>query len=441
MRHSGPIPGAAKPGSSALALGLLLALLWGCAATPELRPADGAREADALRSAGLLRASGADRDPLPARVEEQALLRRHFDAVLARLEADTPRSLDLAVARAAAALGIGSPFELAALRVRLEAARERNLAVLRGYRDAARFPRNDVVSDRAVPIFVDARDTACAVGFLMRASGWEAEVAAIARDDLHVFVDDVSAGPLLAWVATSGLTREEAALIQPTYAPPPAEATVAGLIAEDGTLERYGVRYSNFAFEALLHEPGGVSEAPLDLVDPASFGVSTLRYNSPRLFFGASVLDGVGGLATLEPPFGEDGSTLRITVAFDAAPLDPRFAINRLTLQTFDYYIYGGNFAAPGDLAIATQVFGGNGALLASHLAVEESSSFLYDYANLALAQQASLRVVTETTLSGPGEFTYWINRFGLVATPEPGTGVLLAWGLALLGARRRRRS
>jgi hypothetical protein len=57
------------------------------------------------------------------------------------------------------------------------------------------------------------------------------------------------------------------------------------------------------------------------------------------------------------------------------------------------------------------------------------------------LARQASLRIVTETTLSGPAEFTYWINRFGLVAAPEPGTGILLAWGLALLGARRRRRS
>jgi len=419
----------------------LLAALSGCAAIPELAPPDATPEADPrLRSAGLLRASGADAVPLPPGADEQALLRRHFDAVLARLESDGPRSLDLAVARGAEAAGAATPAELRELRARLAAERERNLAVLRGYRDAGRFPRNDVAPDRAVPIFVDRADTACAVGFLMRESGWEAAVAAIARDDLHVFVVDVSDGPLLAWVAASGLTREEAALIQPTYSPPPAEATVAELIAEDGALERYGVRYSDFAFEALLHEPGGVSEAPLELVSPDSFDVSTLGYAAPRLFIGASAFNAVGGLASLEAPFGEDGSELRITVSYEVTPSDPGYGISRLTFLSYDDFIEGGNFAAPGNLAIATQVLDDSGTLLASHLAVEESSFLLADFAHLTFAPQTSLRVVTETIISGPAEFTYWINLFGVVATPEPGTGLLLACGLVVIGARSRRR-
>ena len=53
----------------------------------------------------------------------------------------------------------------------------------------------------------------------MRRSGSNDAVEEIARHNNHVYVPDVHDGPLMQWVLQSGLTQEEAALIQPAYAP------------------------------------------------------------------------------------------------------------------------------------------------------------------------------------------------------------------------------
>jgi hypothetical protein len=67
------------------------------------------------------------------------------------------------------------------------------------------------------PIFVDSHDTACAVGHLMRLSGWKREVASIRLNNNLVYVADIATGSVARWILTSGLTLEEAALIQPSY--------------------------------------------------------------------------------------------------------------------------------------------------------------------------------------------------------------------------------
>jgi hypothetical protein len=54
---------------------------------------------------------------------------------------------------------------------------------------------------------------------LMRESGWGARAREIADTDNYVLVERVSSGPLLDWILRSGLTQEEAAQIQPEYAP------------------------------------------------------------------------------------------------------------------------------------------------------------------------------------------------------------------------------
>jgi uncharacterized protein YjbI with pentapeptide repeats len=53
----------------------------------------------------------------------------------------------------------------------------------------------------------------------MRESGWSDAVDEIARHNNHVYVPDAHDGPLVHWVLQSGLTQEEAALIQPGYGP------------------------------------------------------------------------------------------------------------------------------------------------------------------------------------------------------------------------------
>ena len=294
---------------------------------------------------------------------------------------------------------------------------------------------NREVAERAVPIFVDHRDTACAVGFLMRESGWGSEVAEIAGTDNRVYVDDVRAGPLLAWIATSGLTRQEAALIQPAYAPPPADAVLDELLTSGSTLVGDQFLYSNFAFDTLLVEPGAEFPAPTSLVDPSRFGIADRFYS---LFVGASVVDGIGGLAFVESPFGDDGSQLRITVAYDVEPLDPDFGIDGINLNTYDFFILGGNFASEGDLTLESRALDGD-ALIAKLVAdqyVEYGDpdfDMLQDFEEASFSARRKLRVETEAIIRGPAYYTYFIHGFSLTHIPEPSTGTLLAAGLLML--------
>jgi hypothetical protein len=84
----------------------------------------------------------------------------------------------------------------------------------------------------------------------------------IARTKPNVLVREVTDGPLVAWVLTSGLLQEEAALIQPAYFPPdPSSATQLGdLVVPGGFLDRNGFRYENFAFSA---SSGGGAVTPV----------------------------------------------------------------------------------------------------------------------------------------------------------------------------------
>lgn len=121
-----------------------------------------------------------------------------------------------------------SDDERAVWKQRLAEERLANVRRLHRYQRRGLFPINQHVADRAAPVFVDNYDTACAVGHLMRESGWGEEVAAIQAENNLVYVTDVSDGPVVEWVAASGLTQEEAAIIQPAYGiTPPAEAGIS----------------------------------------------------------------------------------------------------------------------------------------------------------------------------------------------------------------------
>lgn len=88
---------------------------------------------------------------------------------------------------------------------------------LRAYIDRGEFPRNADFSFQLTPYFVDDAGIRCAVGHLMERDGWRRDVERIARENNHVRVADVTSGPLVEWIRTSGLTQEECARIQPSY--------------------------------------------------------------------------------------------------------------------------------------------------------------------------------------------------------------------------------
>ena len=191
-------------------------------------------------------------DASPEGVRHQ--LQRHFDVVLALLVAATPSSLETALHRLEDSSGEKwTEAERERVAKRLLMNRSVQLRRLAAYRNRGLFPHNEGQTFRAVPIFVDLHDTACAVGHLMRMSGWQSDVASIQSSNNLVYVPDATTGPVAEWVLTSGLTLEEAALIQPAYPNFPTELPLIPIDAarplEAGWTGVFDdLRFSNFRF-------------------------------------------------------------------------------------------------------------------------------------------------------------------------------------------------
>ena len=98
-------------------------------------------------------------------------------------------------------------------------ARALQIARLKSYAHAARFPINSLTSSTS-PIFIDDLFGArCAVAELMTLDGYGADAAAIAAANVTVDLSELAGPPalLLPWLRQSGLTFAEAAAIQPGY--------------------------------------------------------------------------------------------------------------------------------------------------------------------------------------------------------------------------------
>ena len=200
-------------------LGLtILSLLHSTPRANEHEPAILLRTSD-LRSAYLVRAGVVSYDVTDRSPQGLARqLQRHFDVVIGLLLATTPRSIETALARLEKADDHSwSKAERSDWREKLMAMRYVQLRRLAAYRDRGLFPLNEGQSIQPVPIFVDDHDTACAVGQLMRWSGKGDSVSSINQANNFVYAPDVSGGPINEWILGSGLTIEEAALIQPAY--------------------------------------------------------------------------------------------------------------------------------------------------------------------------------------------------------------------------------
>jgi len=95
--------------------------------------------------------------------------------------------------------------------------RLRNLDRLHAYWVRGQFPHNHHV-EGLTPVFIDEHGTACAVGQLIIDSGDGALAERIAREQRLSYLPDIHTPGLAEWVARSGLTAEELAWIQPSYA-------------------------------------------------------------------------------------------------------------------------------------------------------------------------------------------------------------------------------
>ena len=109
-------------------------------------------------------------------------------------------------------------LDRAAIRAQLAAARAANLAAFRAYVKAGTFPSN-TYKPGELNVWRDRDGHLCAAATIIDASGQHALVRRIADDDNFIRLGDVTDGPLMDWMLTSGLTQDEIAAIQEPFGP------------------------------------------------------------------------------------------------------------------------------------------------------------------------------------------------------------------------------
>jgi len=108
----------------------------------------------------------------------------------------------------------------------LKQERARNINRLRDYWMRGQFPRNTDSPYLRTPFIKDVHRTPCAMAYLIEQSGNRALIDELARSNNHIYIDDVTEGPLIDWLKKSGLTKKEAAMVQPTYGGPYFESII-----------------------------------------------------------------------------------------------------------------------------------------------------------------------------------------------------------------------
>lgn len=133
----------------------------------------------------------------------------------------------------------GVPVEApsrAQLRAALAKRRAKNLASFRAYRTAGVYPHNTV---RLGPlnVWIDADGHLCAAATMISKDGKHDLVLETGKTDNFIRLQNVTSGPLLDWILTSGLTIEEIDRIQmPMVWPDEGRNGIVDYAAEDAKL-------------------------------------------------------------------------------------------------------------------------------------------------------------------------------------------------------------
>jgi len=99
----------------------------------------------------------------------------------------------------------------------LRATRTRMLDLLHEYQTAGVFPRNFDFPGCRKPCFIDRDENICAVGNLVEKTAGRETAEAISDKHRYKTIFEMDDALVNAWIARSGLTRQECAMIQPTY--------------------------------------------------------------------------------------------------------------------------------------------------------------------------------------------------------------------------------
>jgi hypothetical protein len=109
-------------------------------------------------------------------------------------------------------------LDRAAIRAKLAQARAANLARFRVYQKKGVFPSN-TYTDNKLNVWLDEYGHFCAAATIIKLSGEDDLVQATADQNNFIRLADVTQGPLMSWILTSGLTQDEIAAIQEPMMP------------------------------------------------------------------------------------------------------------------------------------------------------------------------------------------------------------------------------
>jgi hypothetical protein len=130
----------------------------------------------------------------------------------------------------------GRVLDRATGRAKLVAARAANLARFRAYQRGGVFPSNSYTDDK-LNVWIDADGHLCAAATIIKASGHGDLVARVADQNNFIKLGDVTQGPLMDWILTSGFTQAEIAAIQEPFMPVVQEPGTDPVIV-DGRMRR-----------------------------------------------------------------------------------------------------------------------------------------------------------------------------------------------------------
>jgi hypothetical protein len=109
-------------------------------------------------------------------------------------------------------------YDRATVRAMLAEIRAHNLAAFHAYATAGVYPSN-VYKPGALNVWRDQDGHFCAAATIIRASGEIELTDRVAEQTNFIRLADVTSGPLMDWMLTSGLTQEELVAIQKPFMP------------------------------------------------------------------------------------------------------------------------------------------------------------------------------------------------------------------------------
>ena len=103
--------------------------------------------------------------------------------------------------------------------------RKNTISILEGYAARKVFPTNHYHTERQ-PYFIDNYGVHCAVGYLVKETGFPEISKEIARTQNYAYVKEIKSKELLNWAKQYGFSVQELALIQPAYSPQSSMSTL-----------------------------------------------------------------------------------------------------------------------------------------------------------------------------------------------------------------------